>query len=91
MTDRDRFAAAHLLLDGRDLPPAAMFMVRLEEQNLREDAARGLDALAALWFRENADETDLPVDLVVFYEGFADWLGVTSELLDACLDGEEDS
>jgi hypothetical protein len=81
------FAAANLLVDSRDYPGAA-FMLRLEEGNLREDAARGFEALGALILREYEDSTELPPDLVALYEKYSPLLGFHSELVETCLKPE---
>jgi hypothetical protein len=89
MTDRQRFIAADLL--PIEIPPGVGFLLRMEEDQLRERAVRGLEAIAALVFREHTDEDTVPADLLALYERYSTMLGVDlhSDLLEACLYNDE--
>jgi hypothetical protein len=56
---------------------------------LHEDAIKGVEALAALYFDEYEDETELPVTLTNLVR-FMDDLGLTSDLYDEAMNGDTD-
>lgn len=90
-TARDHFAD---MLAGE----GGLFAWALVRSGLEQRAADGIAALAALWFDQYDDETDLPPELVKVIDlfcGGADGFFLSSERLDGYLnwlanDDEED-
>jgi hypothetical protein len=76
-TDRERFA---------DFIPGGNFIAYgMVHNRLAQDAMRGLEAAAGLFFGEYEDEDTLPHSLIAAYSFLSDLTGETSELYESAI------